>query len=347
MPEKNEKVDGDVTIGAEGDDVPVSGGRTEEVETNEFGVPPFLEYLRRAVERIDSLYSQDSPENSVVGLPSGFANLDRITNGFEPGDLVVVAGRPSMGKSIFAMNIAEHISLVLHLPAAIFTMEMSGEQYTNRMMASTGRVSLNALYTGNLEDRDWSRLTYGIGKLSDAPVLIDETHALTFKVLREHAREAARQFGGRLGVIVIDYIQLMSGEWDLPSTNRNNEISEITRGLKALAKELNVPVIVISQLSRAVEQRTNKRPLLADLRDSGALEEDADVIVFLYRDEYYNPDSHDRGLAEAIVAKQRNGRKGTARLSFNGDFAKFEDCTGELELPEMKSQPKPRSTRSK
>ncbi|HJV06914.1 MAG TPA: replicative DNA helicase [Chromobacteriaceae bacterium] len=279
--------------------------------------------LKEVVERIDMLYSRDNPDE-VTGVPTGFIDLDAKTSGLQPGDLIIVAGRPSMGKTAFSMNIAEHVAVEQHLPVAVFSMEMGGTQLVMRMLGSVGRLDQHVLRTGKLGDDDWQKLTYAIGKLSDAPMYIDETAALTALEVRARARRLARQHGGKLGLIVIDYLQLMSGSGR--GDNRTTELGEISRGLKGLAKELQVPVIALSQLSRAVEQRPNKRPMMSDLRESGAIEQDADLIIFMYRDEYYNPDSDQKGLAEAIIGKHRNGPTGAVRLAFIGHYAKFDNA---------------------
>ncbi|KJV25024.1 DNA helicase [Aquitalea magnusonii] len=280
--------------------------------------------LKEVVERIDMLYSRDNPDE-VTGIPTGFIDLDAKTSGLQPGDLVIVAGRPSMGKTAFSMNIAEHVAVEAHLPVAVFSMEMGGAQLVMRMLGSVGRLDQHVLRTGKLGDEDWQKLTYAIGKLSEAPMYIDETPALTALELRARARRLARQHGGKLGLIVIDYLQLMSGSGR--GDNRTAELGEISRGLKGLAKELQVPVIALSQLSRAVEQRPNKRPMMSDLRESGAIEQDADIIIFMYREEYYNPENVEvKGMAEAIIGKHRNGPTGAVRLAFVGKHAKFENA---------------------
>jgi replicative DNA helicase len=273
------------------------------------------------VDRIDQLHN--SPVGDVTGIASGFTDLDRDTSGLQPGDLVIVAGRPSMGKTALALNMAEHVALVERMPVVVFSMEMSGAQLVLRMLGSTGRIDQQRLRTGRLEDTDWPRLTSAISSLTQAQLLIDETPALNALELRSRARRAARSFGGRLGLIVIDYLQLMSAS--STGENRATEISEISRSLKALAKELQVPVVALSQLNRSLEQRPNKRPVMSDLRESGAIEQDADVILFIYRDEVYNPESPDKGVAELIIGKQRNGPIGTVRLTFLGRHTKFEN----------------------
>ncbi|WP_192878410.1 replicative DNA helicase [Parvibium lacunae] len=279
--------------------------------------------LSQVVERIDELYHRDN-ESDITGVPSGFSDLDKMTSGLQPGDMVVVAGRPSMGKTAFSLNIGSHVAVEEGLPVAVFSMEMPGTQLAMRMLGSVGRLDQHRVRTGRLTDDDWPRLTHAIQKMQDAQLYIDETPALSVIELRSRARRLARQCG-KLGLIIIDYIQLMAGDG---SENRATELSEISRSLKALAKELNCPLIALSQLNRGLEQRPNKRPVMSDLRESGAIEQDADVIIFIYRDEVYNPDSPDKGTAEIIIGKQRNGPIGTVRLTFLGQYTKFENFAG-------------------
>ena len=276
--------------------------------------------LKQVVERIELLYSQDNPSN-VTGIASGFHDLDQKTSGFQPGDLIIVAGRPSMGKTAFSLNIAEHVALELNKPVAVFSMEMGGAQLAMRMLGSVGKLDQHKVRTGRLEDQDWPKLTHALGKLNEAPIFIDESAALNALELRARARRLYRQHG-ELGLIVVDYLQLMSSSSQ--GENRATEISEISRALKGLAKELKVPVIALSQLNRSLEQRPNKRPVMSDLRESGAIEQDADVILFIYRDEVYNPDSPDKGIAEIIIGKQRNGPIGKIDLTFLGEYTRFE-----------------------
>jgi len=282
---------------------------------------PIQPLLTEVVEKIDVLFHRDNP-NDVTGIPTGFQDLDEKTSGLQPGDLIIVAGRPSMGKTAFSINIAENVALQTGLPVAIFSMEMGGAQLVMRMIGSVGRLDQHKLRTGRLEDEDWQKMTYALGKLNDAPLFIDESAALSSMDLRSRARRLYRQ-AGKLGLIVIDYLQLMSANRD--GENRATEISEISRSLKALAKELDVPVIALSQLNRSLEQRPNKRPVMSDLRESGAIEQDADLILFIYRDEVYNPDSPDKGSAEIIIGKQRNGPIGMVRMTFLGEYTKFEN----------------------
>jgi replicative DNA helicase len=275
--------------------------------------------LTQVVERIDMLYNRDNPSD-VTGVPTGFTDLDKMTSGLQPGDLVIVAGRPSMGKTSLALNMAEHVALESGLPVGVFSMEMGASQLVMRMLGSVGKLDQHKVRTGRLADEDWRKLTDAVGRLNDAPIHIDETAALNSLELRARARRLHRQYG-KLGLIVVDYLQLMSASSQ--GENRATEISEISRGLKALAKELNVPVVALSQLNRSLEQRPNKRPVMSDLRESGAIEQDADLILFIYRDEVYNQDSPDKGKAEVIIGKQRNGPIGTVTLVFQGEYTRF------------------------
>ena len=279
--------------------------------------------LPQVADRIDYLYQREN-QGSVTGIPTGFDDLDERTSGFQPGDLIIVAGRPSMGKTAFSLNIAENVALDTKKAVAVFSMEMGATQLATRMIGSVGRLDQHRMRNGNLEDEDWARLTTALGKLNDAPIFIDEGAGLSSFDVRARARRLHRQTGG-LGLIVVDYLQLMSGTSGRASENRATEISEISRSLKSLAKELDVPVVALSQLNRSVEQRPDKRPVMSDLRESGAIEQDADLILFIYRDEVYNPDSEDKGTAEIIIAKQRNGPIGRVRLTFLGQHTRFEN----------------------
>ncbi len=274
--------------------------------------------LAQVIERIDELYHREG-DSDITGVPTGFEDLDRLTSGLQPGDLVIVAGRPSMGKTSFSMNIGEHVAIEQGLPVAVFSMEMGAVQLAMRMIGSVGMLDQHRMRTGKLSQDDWPRLTHAVQKVEQAQIYIDETPALTAMELRARARRLARQCG-QMGLIIIDYIQLMSGSG---GENRATEISEISRSLKSLAKELNCPLVALSQLNRSLEQRPNKRPVMSDLRESGAIEQDADVIIFIYRDEVYNPDSPDKGTAEIIIGKQRNGPIGTVRLTFQGASTRF------------------------
>jgi replicative DNA helicase len=282
--------------------------------------------LGAAVDRIDKLFQQDDP---FTGVPTGFSDLDEMTAGLQPSDLIIVAGRPSMGKTTLAMNFAENAAIKYQLPVAIFSMEMPGEQLALRMMSSLGHIDQHKVRTGKLEDDDWPRLTSAVSLLDNAPLFIDDTPSLSPTELRARARRLKREHD--IGLIVVDYLQLMQ----VPGTreNRTTEISEISRNLKALAKELEVPVVALSQLNRGLEQRTDKRPVMSDLRESGAIEQDADVIIFIYRDEVYNEDSPQKGIAEIIVGKQRNGPIGKRFLTFRGQFTRFENYSEESFAP--------------
>jgi replicative DNA helicase len=287
------------------------------------GISPVL---AKVFERIDHLHSQENPSD-ITGVPTGFVDIDRMTAGLQPGDLVIVAGRPSMGKTAFALNIAEHVALhpSVGLPVAIFSMEMSASQLAMRMLSSMAKVDQTRLRTGRLTDEEWGRLTDEIARLNEARIHVDETAALNALELRARARRMKREYG-KLGLVVVDYLQLISSS--SRGENRATEISEISRSLKALAKELDVPVIALSQLSRAVEQRNDRRPLMSDLRESGAIEQDADVILFIYREEVYAPDKEEaKGRAEAIIGKQRNGPIGTVHLTFLGRYTRFANST--------------------
>jgi len=277
--------------------------------------------LKQVVDRVQELYDRDNP-NEVTGVPTGLIDLDAKTSGLQPSDMIVVAGRPAMGKTTFALNVAEHIAVECRLPVAIFSMEMPGTQLATRFISSVGRIDQGKIRSGRLGDEDWQRLTAAMGKLYDAPLFIDETPGLNPIDLRARARRLSRQCG-KLGLIVIDYIQLMTSSKE--SDNRSSELSEISRSIKSLAKELHVPIIALSQLNRSLEQRPNKRPIMSDLRESGAIEQDADIIMFIYRDEVYNPDSPDKGTAELIIGKHRNGPTGTVRMTFIGECTRFDN----------------------
>ncbi|HHU95453.1 MAG TPA: replicative DNA helicase [Alcaligenaceae bacterium] len=275
--------------------------------------------LAQVVDRIDELYHREG-DSEVTGVPTGFVDLDRMTSGLQPGDLIIVAGRPSMGKTSLSMNIGEHIAIEQGLPVAVFSMEMGAVQLAMRMVGSVGLLDQHRMRTGKLTEDDWPRLTHAVKKVQEAQIYIDESPGLTAMEVRARARRLARQCG-QLGLIIIDYLQLMSGSSG--SENRATEISEISRALKGLARELNCPLIALSQLNRSLEQRPNKRPVMSDLRESGAIEQDADLILFIYRDEVYNPDSPDKGTAELIIGKQRNGPIGTVRVAFQGSSTRF------------------------
>ncbi len=275
------------------------------------------------VDLMDRVQEMADNPNDITGVPTGFYDLDRMTAGFQAGDMIVLAARPSMGKTALAINIAEHVALNEGLPVAVFSMEMGASQLAVRIVGSIGRINQGHLRTGKLTDDEWPRLTEAIEKLRNISLHIDETPGLTPSELRANARRLARQCG-KLGLIVVDYLQLMSGSGNSNGENRATELGEISRGLKMLAKELQCPVIALSQLNRSVEQRTDKRPMMSDLRESGAIEQDADIIMFIYRDEYYNKDSKEPGVAEVIIGKQRNGPTGTVKLAFLNQLTRFE-----------------------
>jgi len=284
-------------------------------------------FLAQVVERVQELCDRDNPSN-ITGVPTGFIDIDAITSGLQPGDLIVVAGRPSMGRTAFALNIAENVAVDSGLPVGIFSMEMDGAQLTTRMLCSVGRLDSRSLRTGQMSDDDWFKLSFALGRLHEAPIHIGESGGLTPAKLRARARCLARQYDGKLGLLVIDYLQLMRA--NRRSESRAAEMTEIVRSIKSLAKELQVPIVALSQLSRIVERRADKRPLMSDLRESGTIEEEADVILMLYRDEYYNKENPDnKGMAEVIIGKQRNGPTGTVRLAFIGEYTRFENLVSD------------------
>ena len=285
---------------------------------NRQGFQAINELLGRAVERVEEMYRSG---DAITGIATGFTSFDEKTSGLQKSDLIIVAGRPSMGKTSFAMNLAETAALNGGHSVAVFSMEMPGEQLALRMMSSLGRIDSHRLRTGKLDDQDWPRLISSVNMLSKAKLFIDDTASLTPTDLRARTRRLKREHG--LDLVIIDYLQLMQVSSN--NENRATEISEISRSLKALAKELQVPIVALSQLNRSVEQRPDKRPVMSDLRESGSIEQDADVILFIYRDEVYNEDSADKGVAEIIIRKQRNGPIGTVRLSFLGQYTRFEN----------------------
>jgi replicative DNA helicase len=301
-------------------------------KNDRIGFTDIKELLPQVAERIDQLFQRDNPSD-VTGIPTGYKDLDMMTSGLQPGDLIIIAGRPSMGKTSLALNMCEYVSVDTGLPTAVFSMEMASTQLVSRLIGSVGKLNQHNMRTGQLDDNDWEKLSYALGQLNEAPIFIDEGSALNPYEVRARARRLHKQCG-RLGLIVIDYLQLMGSAGS--TENRATEISEISRSLKALAKELNVPVIALSQLNRSVEQRPDKRPVMSDLRESGAIEQDADVIMFIYRDEVYNPETPDKGIAEIILAKQRNGPVGRVKLTFLGEYTKFENYANPVgyEIPE-------------
>jgi replicative DNA helicase len=301
-------------------------------KNDRIGFTDIKELLPQVAERIDQLFQRDNPSD-VTGIPTGYKDLDMMTSGLQPGDLIIIAGRPSMGKTSLALNMCEYVSVDTGLPTAVFSMEMASTQLVSRLIGSVGKLNQHKMRTGQLDDNDWEKLSYALGQLNEAPIFIDEGSALNPYEVRARARRLHKQCG-RLGLIVIDYLQLMGSAGS--TENRATEISEISRSLKALAKELNVPVIALSQLNRSVEQRPDKRPVMSDLRESGAIEQDADVIMFIYRDEVYNPETPDKGIAEIILAKQRNGPVGRVKLTFLGEYTKFENYANPVgyDIPE-------------
>lgn len=292
----------------------------EQRQKGQVGFISIKNLLATAVDKIETLFEQ---EGNITGEGTGFTDLDEMTSGLQPGDLIIVAGRPSMGKTTIAMNMAENVAVGSGKPVAVFSMEMPGDSLAMRMMSSLGRIDQHKVRTGKLDDDEWPRLTSAINLLAETKLFIDDTPALTPNEVRSRARRLTRD-NGQLGLIVLDYLQLMQS----PSSGESRvaQISDISRGLKTLAKELNVPVVALSQLNRNLEQRPNKRPVMSDLRESGSIEQDADVIMFVYRDEVYNEDSPDKGMAELIIGKQRNGPIGTVRLTFLGKYTRFENC---------------------
>ncbi len=280
---------------------------------------PIKNILSQTLERIEIL-SQKNGE--ITGIATGFTDFDHQTSGLQKSDLIIVAGRPAMGKTSFAMNIAQHVAIKKKLPVAVFSMEMSDEQLAMRLISSLSKVNLQNVRTGNIKDDDWDKITNAVSELESAPLFIDQTPALSPPELRTRVRRLMRE-QGQLGLVVIDYLQLMQVTGN--KENRVNEVSEISRSMKSLAKEMNVPIVALSQLNRGLEQRTDKRPKMSDLRESGSLEQDADIIVFIYRDVVYNEDTAEPNKAEIIIAKQRNGPIGTVNLYFRGETTTFEN----------------------
>jgi len=287
------------------------------------GFQGIKDLAKALLDRVVELHESGADE--VTGVRTGYVDLDRLTSGFQRGDLIVLAARPSMGKTAFALNIAEHVAVSEELPVLVFSMEMGAAQLALRLVGSLGRINQQHLRTGKLGNEEWTSLGNAVEKLAKAQIFIDETPGLTVAELRARARRMARQFGGTLGLICIDYLQLMSGNGG-SDENRATELGEISRGLKGLAKELQCPVIALSQLNRSVETRNDKRPMMSDLRESGAIEQDADVIMFIYRDEYYTKDAcKEPGVSEIIIAKQRNGPVDTVKLTWLKTMTRFEN----------------------
>jgi len=293
-----------------------------ESESNRLGYKDFQAVIAQVVRDLEE---RGQNPGTVTGLSTGFTDLDNLTTGLHGGELIIVAGRPSMGKTALAMNIAEACGVDQNKAVAIFSMEMGSEQIVTRLLGAVSKVNQQKMRTGKMDDDDWAKIADGLGRLNEAPLFIDEGSALNSYELRARARRLHRSTEGGLGLIVVDYIQLMSALGGQQGENRATEISEISRSLKSLAKELNVPVVALSQLNRNVDSRPDKRPQMSDLRESGAIEQDADVIMFIYRDEVYNPESADKGIAEIILAKQRSGPIGTVKLTFVGEFTRFEN----------------------
>ncbi len=291
------------------------------------GFTALKDTIPKTLENINELYKKG---DLITGVPTGYSVIDKMTAGLQPSDLIILAGRPSMGKTAFAMNIAQHAALVEKKGVAVFSLEMSKEQLTTRLLCSAGKIDSQRLKTGKLNDEDWRNLSRSVKMLLEAPIYIDDTPAITVLEMRSKIRRLASQY--ELDLIVVDYLQLMRGDSSKRgrgAENRTQEISEISRSLKALAKEHNVPVIALSQLNRGLENRQDKRPMMADLRESGAIEQDADIICFIYRDEVYNKDDDnpDKGIAEIIIGKQRNGPTGTVKLTFLKEFTMFENLS--------------------
>lgn len=293
--------------------------RISESQQRGSGPQPIAELLSKATDRLDLL---SKTRGALTGISTGFSDFDTLTSGLQPGDMVVIAGRPSMGKTSFAMNIAEFAAIKQEKPVLVFSLEMPAEQLALRMISSLGRIDQHKVRTGQLDDEDWPRVSSAVSVLSSSQLFIDDTPGLSPLELRTRARRVARKQGG-LSLIVVDYLQLMTSP--MMRENRTNEISEISRALKSIAKEFHVPLIALSQLNRGLEQRTDKRPVMSDLRESGAIEQDADLIAFIYRDEVYHEDSPHKGTAEIIIRKQRNGPIGDFRLTFLGKYTRFEN----------------------
>ncbi|MDD2465247.1 MAG: replicative DNA helicase [Desulfobulbus sp.] len=298
------------------------------------GFQPMSTIVPQAFERITRLFEK---QGHITGVSTGYDELDRMTAGLQPAELIILAARPSMGKTALSMNIVQHAALIGKVPVAVFSLEMSMESLALRMLCSVGRIDSQRVRTGKLHDNDWPKLTRATGMLSDAPIHIDDTAGMTVLEMRAKARRLMSEHN--LGLIVVDYLQLMQGKSN--SENRAQEISEISRSLKAMAKELNVPVLALSQLNRSLENRTDKRPQLSDLRESGAIEQDADVIMFIYRDEVYNraEDNPNRGLAEVIIGKQRNGPTGMIKMTFLGEYTTFENYTNRMPTSPYQLEP--------
>ncbi len=284
------------------------------------GFDKIKDILMDTFDNIENMYNQQS---EVTGVPTGFKDIDKMTSGFQEADLIIIAARPSMGKTALALNMSQHIAVEEDLSVGIFSLEMSKAQLVQRMLCSEAQVNSHKLRTGKLNENDWRRISQAAGRLGEARIFIDDTPGITAMEMRAKARRIQAEHG--LDIILIDYLQLMQGSSNTES--RQQEVSKISRSLKGLARELNVPVVSLSQLSRAVEQRNDKRPQLSDLRSSGSIEQDADVVAFIYRDEYYNPDTEKKGITEVIIGKQRNGPVGATELAFQKEYTKFVDLS--------------------
>lgn len=292
------------------------------------GVHAIREVLVETINKIEESYKN---KGKILGVASGFSDLDRKTSGFQPSDLVIIAARPAMGKTSFVLNIAEHAALHAKVPVAIFSLEMSKEQLVNRMLCSEALVDSQKVKTGMLDDDDWQKIARSVGPLSEAPIYIDDTAGISIMEIRAKCRRLKMK--KNIGLVIIDYLQLMQGRGK--TENRQQEISDISRSLKILAKEINVPIIALSQLSRSAETRTDHRPMLSDLRESGAIEQDADMVMFLYREDYYKPDTDKKNVAEVIIAKNRNGSTGSVDLVWMGQFTKFGDLEKLVNIPKV------------
>ena len=284
----------------------------------------FMPIRQVVINTLENIERASKTKGNVTGIPTGFTDLDYKTSGLQNSDFILIAARPSMGKTAFVLNIAQYMAFKKDKAVAIFSLEMSREQLMNRLLSMESKVDSQHLRTGNLKDDEWSKLIESAGMIGESRLMIDDTPGISIGEMRSKCRKYKLEYG--LDIIIIDYLQLMSGSGKSSSESRQQEISDISRSLKALARELNVPVVALSQLSRAVEQRTDHRPMLSDLRESGAIEQDADVVMFIYRDDYYNKDSENKGIAEIIIAKQRNGPIGTVNLVWLPDYTKFDEC---------------------
>ncbi|HIW20790.1 MAG TPA: replicative DNA helicase [Candidatus Dorea intestinavium] len=287
----------------------------------------FVSIDKITISALDKIEEASKTKGSITGLPTGFIDLDYKLSGLQPSDLIIVAARPSMGKTAFVLNIAQYVAVRKKKAAAIFSLEMSKEQLVNRLLALESQVNSQGIRSGQLKDHEWEKLIEGAGDIGKSGLILDDTPSISITELRSKCRKYKLEYD--IGVIFIDYLQLMSGNIGKKNDNRQQEISDISRALKALARELNIPVIALSQLNRSVELRTDKRPMLSDLRETGAIEQDADVVMFIYRDDYYNKDSELKGQAEIIIAKQRNGPTGTVKLAWLPDYTKFANLTRE------------------